>query len=54
MRYGFYEGHTAYRADPVVIACIFGLKSVEEIENAFPGMLYEVLTSHFKAEAVVH
>lgn len=48
MRYGFYEGHTAYRADPVAIACIFGLKSMEEIENAFPGMLYEVLTNHFK------
>jgi hypothetical protein len=29
MRYGFYEGHTDYRADPIAIACIFGLKSLE-------------------------
>jgi hypothetical protein len=47
MRYGFYEGHTDYRADPLAIAFIFGLKSLEEIEAAFPGKLYEVLTAHF-------
>lgn len=47
MRYGFYEGHTDYRADPIVIAFMFGLKSLPEIEAAFPGHLYEVLTSHF-------
>ena len=47
MRYGFYEGHTDYRADPIAIAFIFGLKSLAEIEAAFPGKLYEVLTSHF-------
>ncbi len=47
MRYGFYEGHTDYRADPVAIACIFGLRSVEEIENALRGHLYRTLTSHF-------
>jgi hypothetical protein len=47
MRYGFYEGHTDYRADPIAIACIFGLKSVEEIENSFPGNLYSTLTNHF-------
>ena len=50
MRYGFYEGHTDYRADPIAIACIFGLKSVEEIENAFKGSLYKTLTSHFTKE----
>ena len=50
MRYGFYEGHTSYRADPVAIACIFGLRSVEEIEDAFPGGLYRVLTNHFTTE----
>ena len=50
MRYGFYEGHTSYRADPVAIACIFGLRSVEEIESAFPGDLYRVLMNHFTAE----
>ena len=47
MRYGFYEGHTAYRADPIAIACIFGLKSLEEIENAFQGTLYKNLFEHY-------
>lgn len=47
MRYGFYEGHTDYRVDPIAIAFIFGLKSLEEIEAAFPGQLHEVLTSRF-------
>ncbi len=47
MRYGFYEGHTAYRVDPLAIALIFGLRSLEEIEAAFPGRLYETLTTHF-------
>lgn len=47
MRYGFYEGHTDYRVDPVAIAFIFRLKSLEEIEAAFPGRLYETLTTHF-------
>lgn len=44
--YGFYEGHTDYRADPIAIACIFGIKSIEEIDKAFDGQLYEVLTEH--------
>jgi hypothetical protein len=51
MRYGFYEGHTDYRADPIAIACIFGLKSVEEIENAFQGSLYRTLINHFTEES---
>lgn len=46
MRYGFYEGHTSYRADPVAIAFIFGLRSIEEIEAAFPGQLHVVLGGH--------
>jgi hypothetical protein len=50
-RYGFYEGHTSYRADPLAIACIFGLKSVPEIESAFEGRLHEVLTEHFSKES---
>lgn len=45
-RYGFYEGHTFWRTDPIAIACIFGLTSVEEIEKAFPSRLYEALTEH--------
>jgi hypothetical protein len=50
MRYGFYEGHTDYRVDPITIAFIFGLKSLEELEAAFAGRLYDVLTSHFNRE----
>ncbi|MCK4412390.1 MAG: hypothetical protein KAY32_02480 [Candidatus Eisenbacteria sp.] len=51
MRYGFYEGHTSYRADPLAIACIFGLKSIQEIESAFEGRLYQILTNHFRDES---
>ena len=47
MRYGFYEGHTSYRADPIAISFIFGLRSIEEIVNAFKGNLYDILTDHF-------
>ena len=49
MRYGFYEGHTSWRVDPITIAFIFGLKSLDEIEAAFPDNLYEALTGHFVA-----
>ena len=47
MRYGFYEGHTDWRTDPIAIAFVFGLKSLEEIEEAFQGDLYKTLTNHF-------
>ncbi|UCH13941.1 MAG: hypothetical protein JSV22_12650 [Bacteroidales bacterium] len=48
MRYGFYEGHTDdYRCDPIAIASIFGLRSIEEINNSFQGDLYNTLTRHF-------
>ena len=47
MRYGFYEGHTDYRADPIAISFIFGLKSIEEIENCFKDNLYQTFTKHF-------
>lgn len=47
MRYGFYEGHTDYRTDPIAIAFIYGLKTIEEIEAAFPGTLFQTLTEHF-------
>ncbi len=47
MRYGFYEGHTDYRCNPVTIAFIFGLLSLEEIDNAFEGNLYNTLTNHY-------
>jgi hypothetical protein len=50
--YGFYEGHTAYRTDPIAIAFVFGLKTLEEIEKAFEGHLFEVLTGHFTEDTV--
>jgi hypothetical protein len=51
MRYGFYEGHTAYRAEPLAVAVIFGLRTVEEVEAAYPGQLLRVLTEHCTAPA---
>jgi hypothetical protein len=45
--YGFYEGHTSWRADPLAIAFVFGLKGIEDIERAFPGKPEEVLTKDF-------
>ena len=47
MWYGFYEGLTPWRTDPVAIALIFGLKTLEEIEAAFPGRLYELMMTRF-------
>jgi hypothetical protein len=47
MRYGFYEGHTDYRCDPIAIAFIFGLKSLEEIDNVSEGNLFNSLTNHY-------
>jgi len=44
------EGHTSCRADPIAIAFIFGLKSIEEIESVFNGNLYEALTTHFNSK----
>lgn len=52
MRYGFYEGHTDYRADPIAISLIYGLRSLEDIERAFEGNLYRVLTEHFTRETI--
>jgi hypothetical protein len=49
-RYGFYEGHTDFRADPISVAFIFGLRSLEEIEKAFEKNLDEVLNEHFTEE----
>jgi len=51
-RYGFYEGHTAWRTDPITIAFLFGLRSLEEIEAAFPGQLDRALTQHLVSEKV--
>jgi hypothetical protein len=45
-RYGFYEGHRGYRADPIAIASVFGLRSIEELEDIFDGELHLALLKH--------
>jgi hypothetical protein len=47
MRYGFYEGHTAYRCDPVALAFIFGLKSLKEIDHDLGENLHAIVTTHY-------
>ncbi len=47
-RYGFYEGHSDFRADPVTIAFIFGLQSVGKIHKAANGNTYQYFTNHLK------
>jgi len=49
MRYGFYEGHTSYRADPIAIAVVFGLKSIKDIDVSLSNDLYNILNQHFTA-----
>ena len=44
--YGFYEGHTDWRVDPLGIARIFGLRTVEQLEAAFPRRLVHVARDH--------
>ncbi|MCY1721109.1 hypothetical protein OU798_12195 [Prolixibacteraceae bacterium Z1-6] len=46
-RYGFYEGHTEYRPDPVTVALVFGLTSIEKVHFAAGGDLYSYFTMHF-------
>lgn len=46
-RYGFYEGHTEYRPDPLTIVLVFGLKSIEEVHLACGGDLYHYFNEHF-------
>jgi len=50
MRYGFYEGHTYYRCDPIAIAFIFGMKSLEDLDRSLDNDLYQALTGHFTTE----
>jgi len=49
-KYGFYEGHTDYRADPIILAYIFGLKSLQEIYKAYDGKVYENIINHHKSK----
>lgn len=50
MRYGFYEGHTSFRAEPLAVAIIFGLKPINEIDTLFNKDLYTILNQHFTVE----
>jgi hypothetical protein len=47
MRYGFYEGHTGWRADPIAIAYIFGLVDLPDLLAIFEGDLDKVLLDHY-------
>ena len=46
-RYGFYEGHNEYRPDPLTVALIFGLTSLEKIHQSCGGDLFTYFNSHF-------
>jgi len=46
-RYGFYEGHSDFRADPVTIAYVFGIRSLEELHKATDGDLFRYFTTPF-------
>jgi hypothetical protein len=46
-RYGFYEGHTDWRVDPLGAAWLFGLRTLAELEEAFPGKLDRVVLEHW-------
>ena len=46
-RYGFYEGHSDFRADPVTIAWVFGIRSLEELHKATDGDLFCYFTTPF-------
>ena len=46
-RYGFYEGHTEYRVDPVTAAFVFGLRSIEELHKLCRNDLLTYFTTHF-------
>jgi hypothetical protein len=46
MRYGFYEGHTYWRADPIALAFIFGLRDLQELDQQFGHELDQLLARH--------
>lgn len=47
-RYGFYEGHTDWRADPIGIARVFGLRTLDQLEATFPGQLDRAVLEHHR------
>jgi hypothetical protein len=52
MRYGFYEGHTDFRTDPIAIAFVFGLRNLVDINHTLGGSLFETLNEHFTRESL--
>lgn len=46
-RYGFYEGHNEYRPDPISVALIFGLTTIEKVHRLCGKNLYHYFTTHF-------
>ncbi len=50
MRYGFYEGHTFWRADPIVVAFIFGMKRLEELDDLFDKKLNLYLSGSYQGQ----
>lgn len=50
MRYGFYEGHTGWRVDPIAIAFIFGMRTLGELDEGFRGELNRALAGHFTSK----
>jgi hypothetical protein len=41
--YGFYEGKTMWRTDPVALAFVFGLRTIRQIEAALPGQVHRLV-----------
>jgi len=52
MRYGFYEGHTDWRAEPIALVFIFGMLSLEDIDSRLEHQLYEKLTTKYYAKEI--
>lgn len=46
-RYGFYEGHNEYRPDPITVAIVFGLTSIEKVHRVSGDDLYSYFNTHF-------
>ena len=40
--YHFYEGRTLWRTDPIALAFVFGLRTIQQIEAALPGRVYRL------------
>jgi hypothetical protein len=50
MRYGFYEGHTFWRTDPISLSVIFNLIDIKDIDNYLDKRLYEIVTTHHNSK----